>query len=352
MLGIIALFACGFVADTLCGIFDKTPSDDNLLAPAETELTIGSDDRLNKKIDGESFTWLWIVSDYRPDVFDDYYPSDEKVASKLTDFGVLGKEYRYPTASNIILVRAFVDTREYIIMTIPSITRITTAEGDYTLGDYYGVAGTEGLREKVGSMTGLDITYCSVIHSTDLSKLASTVGSIECTLPVAIYTDGKNYVSAPVVETTSDETDKKETSKKKEETTKADEPEYKKELDRSDSVKLAKKLMAALLYYDPSDGIQQEMTIEQSFAQGLLTNLSESSDTTLQSMLTGLSKTFVFSDVKNEAVYLHGEVIRAYSWFEVRTATYPGKLIVGKGDKASYYRPNTEEAVKLFYDYR
>ncbi|MDD6095450.1 MAG: hypothetical protein PUC29_06890 [Clostridia bacterium] len=356
ILGIIALFACGVVADTVCGIFDGGNGDmDNMLSPADTSPSAGSDDLLSKKVDGESFTWLWVVSDYRPDVFDDYYPANEEAAKALGDFGTLGKEYRLPSATNLILVRAFVDTREYIIMTIPSVTKISTSAGDYTLGDYYAVAGTSELVSKVEAMTGLQINYCSVIHSTDLSQLANTVGSVECTVPVDIYTDGKNYVSAPVEETTAKKTEttaKAQTSSKESSTTLEPPVVLTKELDRSESVKLAKKLMPALLYYDPSDGIQQEMTIEQSFARGLMANLSDCSDSTLQSMLSSLSGVFVSSNVKTDAIYLHGEVIRAYSWFDVHTVTYPGKFVAGKGGDSSYYKPNLEEGVKYFYNYR
>lgn len=355
ILGIIALFACGFVADTVCGIFNNSSKNlDNSLSPVDTSPAGKDDERLSKKVDGKSFTWLWVVSDYRPEVFDDYYPANEAAAKELGEFGTLGKQYRLPSASNIILVRAFVDTREYLIMTIPSVTRITTSAGDYTLGDYYAVAGTSGLVSKVEAMTGLKVDYYSVIHSTDLSDIANAVGSIECTIPVSIYTDGKNYVSAPPVvttakgETTAKKPDDKKDTSDKEETT----APLTNELDRSDSVKLAKKLMPALLYYDPTDGIQQEMTIEQSFATGLLSNLSEKSDTALQSVLSSLSKVFVSDNLSTDAIFLHGEVIRAYSWFEVHTVTYPGKLVAGKGESTAYYRANIEDGVRYFYDYR
>lgn len=356
ILGIIALFACGFVADTVCGIFNNSSKNlDNSLSPAETTPTDEADERLSKKVDGKSFTWLWVVSDYRPEVFDDYYPADEAAAKKLGDFGTLGKSYRLPSATNIILVRGFVDTREYFIMTIPSVTRISTSAGDYTLGDYYAVSGTSGLVSKVEAMTGLKVDYYSVIHSTDLSEIANAAGSIECKLPVSIYTDGKNYVSAPPAVTTSkDETTAKKADDKKKETSDKEETTapLTNELDRSDSVKLAKKLMPALLYYDPTDGIEQEMTIEQSFATGLMNNLSDKSDTALQSILSSLSDTFVSSNLKTEAIYLHGEVIRAFSWFELHVSTYPGKFVVGKGGNAAYYKANIEDGVRYFYNFR
>ena len=358
ILGIIALFACGFVADTVCGIFNGSSDGmDDMLNPVETD-GANADDRMSRQVDGESFAWLWIVSDYRPDVFGNYYPNSADEARGLGDFGTLGKSYRLPTASNLVLVRAFVDTREYIIMTIPAMSKIQTPAGEYTLGEYYAVSGAEGLKAKVEAMTGLTIDYYSVIHSTDLYDLANTVGSIECTIPVDIYTDGKNYVSAPVEETTSKKSAETTEKKKDTETKKADVTTFKptvpltNELDRADSVKLAVKLMPALLYFDPVDGIEQEMVIEQSFARGLLTNLSGCSDTSLQSMLSTLDDIFVTSNLNTDAIFLHGEVIRAFSWFQVTTVTYPGKLVAGKSVESSYFKANLEKGVSYFYNYR
>ncbi len=355
ILGIIALFACGFVADTVCGIFNGgSDGMDDAMNPVETGAS-DSDDRMNRKVDGESFTWLWVISDYRPNVFSNYYPSNADQAKELGDFGTLGKNYRLPAASNLILVRAYVETREYFIATIPAMAKIQTPAGEYTLGEYYAVSGASGIVSKVEALTGLSIDYYSVLHSTDLYDLANTVGSIECTIPVDIFTDGKNYVSAPVEETTKKEDKDKETEKTTKKaavtTSKATVP-LTNELDKADSVRLATKLMPALLYFDPVDGIDQEMTIEQSFAKGLLTNLSECSDTALQSMLYNMEDIFVFNNVGTDAIYLHGEVIRAFPWFEVHTVTYPGKLVVGKGNASSYYKLNIEDGVKYFYNYR
>ena len=74
ILAIAALFACGFVADTVCGIFSGGGKDlDQILTPGET--TAPADDgseRFTKKLNGQSFKWLWVVSDYRPDVFHNY----------------------------------------------------------------------------------------------------------------------------------------------------------------------------------------------------------------------------------------------------------------------------------------
>lgn len=358
ILAIAAIFACSFVADTVSDIFTGSGKKlEDILNPIDTdESNRDKNDRFSRDITGESFTWLWVVSDYRPDTFDDYYPGSKSDLKSMKDFGILGKEYRFPEATSIVLVRADVKSREYLITTFPSATKVSTAAGDMTLGRVYALGGAEELSDKVSMMTGINIDYCTVIHSSDLSKLATTIGGVNMTLPVDIYTDGKNFVSAPKEETTADTTAAKSTSKKKDDTTEGDDSEKEEttvlenELDRADEVKLAKKLMSALLYYDDSDGIVDEMTILQSFANGVMENISDCSDSELNAMLTGLDKTFVSNNVTSNAVILSGEVIRAYTWFEVKTVTYPGKFVSKPG--GAYYKPNVDEGVAMFYNYR
>lgn len=357
VLGIIAIFACGYVADTVAGIFENNGDDLNeILTPAETTGIgdEGEDDRLTRKLNGESFTWLMVVSDYRPSVFDNYYPRSDKEVDKLKeDFGILDDDYRLIEATNLVLIRADVKTREYVVMTIPTETKIDTPTGKITLGEVYGISGAETLSKEIGSMTGLNVDYYSVIHSTDLSSVANTVGSIECNIPVDIAFDGKNYVTAPK-EVTTNASDKKETTAKKdteEETTEA-ETTYVKELDRASSVGLAKKLMAALLYYDSADGIDDEMLILQSFANGLMVNLSDMSDSSLTSSFTSISKKLVKTNITKDDVLAHTEVIRGYSWFKLQTLTYPGKYIPGRAGREGYYNPDIDAAISFFADYR
>ncbi len=359
ILGIIAIFACGYVADTMVGIFTDEGEDlDAILTPTETTGIgdEGEDDRLTRKLNGESFTWLMVVSDYRPEAFDNYYPQSEKEVDKLKEnFGILDDEYRLIEATNLVLVRADVKTREYVIMTIPTETKIETPSGKLSLGEVYGISGAETLSKEIGSMTGLNVDYYTVIHSTDLASVANTVGSIQCNIPVDIAFDGKNYVTAPE-EVTTDKSEKEETTAKKDkdkkdETTEA-ETTFVKELDRASSVSLAKKLMAALLYYDDTDGIDDEMLILQSFANGLMVNLSDKSDGDLTSAFTSISKKLVSTNITKDDVLAHTEVIRGYSWFKIQTLTYPGKYIPGRAGREGYYNPDIDAAISFFADYR
>ena len=368
VLGIVALIATGYVSDTVCAIFENKGDDlDKLLVndPADTTGigNEGKDDRLTRELNGESFTWLMIVSDYRPAVFDNYYPSSDKQVDKLKDFGILDDEYKFVEATNLVLIRADVKTREYIVMTIPAATRVDTPFGDVTLGELYALKGGADLSKKVEAMTGLTVDYYSVMHSSELSSIANTIGSIECNIPVDIAFDGKNYVSLPddFDETTTkakdttkaDKEDKedKDKDKKDEETTEA-ETTYVSEIDKASGVKLAKKLMAALLYYDDTNGIDDEMLILQSFANGLMTNLSDDSDGSLTQEFVSLEKKMVKTNITKDDVLAHAEVIRGYSWFKIQTLTYPGKFIIGKGGREGFYNPDIDAAISYFANYR
>lgn len=353
VLGIISLFVSGVVSDAVCGIFNaKGQSLDDILSVGETTSVDNSNE--NRSVSGNSFTWLMIISDYRPDAIHNYYPMNTAAVDNLKDFRILCEDYSFPVASNLIMVHANVEKKTYVIMTIPSVTRVTTDAGEFTLGEVYALDGAGSVCKHVTALTGMPVTYYTVLHSTDLVTLAGTCGSINCTIPKTIYSQGSRYVSLP-------ETTKVETTEPTDETTKASDKKAKKvetteqlinELDAVESVQLANKLMAAMLYYYPDDGIDDEMKVQQSFATGLLTNLSSCSDTELQSMLASMSYYFVSSNVENDTVYLTGEIIRAFSWFDTKILTLPGKFVNAKGTVSDYYNPDVGSSVDFFYDYR
>jgi len=369
ILGIAAIFACGYVADTVSAIFiDKGEDLDQLLQGDAAETTgigtEGDDDRMTRPLKGSSFTWVMIVADYRPQDIKNYYPqTPEDVESLKDDFGILGDEYVPVRASNVVIIRADVEKREYVSMVIPTSTRVETPTGSCPLGDVYAQSGATALVDEVSSMTGLTVDYYTVLNSEDLALVTSTIGNIDCSIPVPIAFDGKNYVTPPAGAITSPEdTTNKETAAPPEDTSDKDdkdedtkEPEttYVIELEKAPAISLSKKqLTAALLYMDESDGIDDEMMILQSFVNGLMINLSKKSDGDLSSAFISLNKEFVLTNITKEAVLDHAEVIRGYSWFKTQTMVYPGKYITGKAGREGYYNPDTNAAISFFAEYR
>lgn len=346
ILGIVAIFASRFVANTVCDVFTGSGAKnlDNLLnaettAPSDQE----QDERFTRALNGKSFTWLMVVTDERPSIFDNYYPDadDIKNLKEEDTFGILGKDYRFVGTAGIALVHANVEKREYTIMAIPPITRVETGTGDFNLSEIYSYYGIEFLKAKVEGLTGMIIDYYTVLNCTDLASLANVIGGVDCKIPVDIYANGSLYVSKPP-----------ETSAEDGEGASEDASQFELELEKSDLAKLSAKLEAALLYSDLSDGVADEMTIFQSFAQGVLKNLSKASQSGLITYYEGLKNKFRETNLDQTVVKDAAEVIQAYSWLEVQTLVYPGRFVPAKGSQGAYYNPDLEEAVQYFYKYR
>lgn len=356
LLGIVAIIASGYVAGAVTDIFNTHNKDlENIISqPAEENNKVEEkEDRFKRDLKGESFTWLMVVSDKRDDVYD-YYPSKSQIEkADKDDVGILGGEYKLAEAAAIAVVHADVEAREYVVLTIPTITKLETGSGTMTLGEIYAVYGIEYLQTKVASIIGLDIDYYSVVNSTNLTAMSTTIGAVPVDLPVSIGFDGKEYVTfIEEEEETSEETKKEEKKDKEEEEDEEEEIEIKLELDAGEGVKLSKKLAAAVLYKDYSDGIEHEMIIVRSFVNGILQNLSKMSDSSLNSALTGLSSVIKSTNINSEAVKKCGETIRAYSWLPTENVVYTGRFVEGAVNKAPTYIPDVSEMVNYFYKYR
>ena len=123
------------------------------------------------------------------------------------------------------------------------------------------------------------------------------------------------------------------------------------ELDAAKSVKLSKKLGVALLYSDYSDGVDQEMTILASFVNGVLNNISSSSDNAMQNIIRGLESKMK-TNIQSADIAKNGDVIRAYSWMGKQTVVYPGRFVSASANKEAFYMPDTNEAMEIFYNFR
>ena len=363
ILGIVAIIAAQYVAGAVTAIFDGHEFDlHQILQPTETSPNsdAGSDDKFTRELEGETFTWLMVIYDKRSDVYDDYYPSKNQIESSKEN-GILGKDYRLVEAKTIAVVHANVEKREYVVMNVPAITKVETGVGDYTLGEVYGIYGIDYLSAKISSMTGLEIDYYTVMNAVDLPALASAIGEIQLDVPVEIGFDGKEYVTYVEKEDTEETAAKKEKDKDdkddKDEETEAEtepvetEPVIESEIEPSKNFKDSKKLHAAMLYSDYSDGMEQENAIINSFVASVLNNLSSSSDNSLQNIIRGLEKKMT-TKIIAEDISKNGDVIRAYSWLGKQYVVYPGRLVSASANKDEFYMPDVNEAMEFFYKYR
>ena len=93
------------------------------------------------------------------------------------------------------------------------------------------------------------------------------------------------------------------------------------------------------------------MTILASFVNGVLNNISSSSDNSLQNIIRGLEGKMKTNIIAQDIASC-GEVIRAYSWMGKVVQVYPGRLVSASANKEAFYMPDINEAMEFFYNYR
>lgn len=261
--GLIGYFTTKYLSDIITDILDGNNSDTPVInAPDETD---DEDDKLpdNLKVpDGESFTMLFVGTDYRPDLYTNYYTTleqiqqivdeankkatetetkkpaestkkedstekaDDKKSSDTTTSksrtkdepkeikepdSVLKTDIRYIRATWIVLVRADKENREYVSCYISPETAVTAPCGESDLGEVYGLYGLNTLSEFISAMTGLEIDYRFVLDGEYQRKIADVLGGVEFELDSNIYASKEEFLSVqPADSEESDESSSEE----------------------------------------------------------------------------------------------------------------------------------------------
>ncbi len=135
------------------------------------------------EINGKSFTLLIVVSDYQPDIFDDYR-ADLKDNASLSDYAENDRHY---SADTVLLMRADKDSGSYIFSAIPSNTLIDYAKRQVTIGALYEEGGIDILRQAVTAVTGLAIDYHIETRFDLLKNSLDLIGGIEFNVPERMY---------------------------------------------------------------------------------------------------------------------------------------------------------------------
>ncbi len=197
---------------------------------------------IDKIPQGDSFNLLMVVTDYQPEVYDDYIPSLEELEQiiagartpspieppstgdpqgdpsvdpedpagnedptepvKPEEIHYLTTDYRRVTASTIILVRFDKMTREIVYIPLSSILEVNTPAGSMRLGDTYGYYSKETdpngfsyLVGKIEFLTGLTVDSYLEFNVTELSTVLSSLGNVTVQLPCSVYNNGSEYVT-------------------------------------------------------------------------------------------------------------------------------------------------------------
>jgi len=213
LFGILAYFATGFVTSTMNSIM--TAEEDELseimqnessqtLVDAETTSPEPQLPSAEKIPEGESFNFLIITTDYRPDLYDDYQPTLEKMYN-TTDWysvsasdtrGCLSGDYRSLNVSSVVLVGVNKESSQYTYTYFSPETQLFTSTGNHSLSEIYKYYGKQTIAEYVHAMTGLPIRYTLLLNAYNYSELAALSGTPVIPLAKDIYqTADMNYTT-------------------------------------------------------------------------------------------------------------------------------------------------------------
>ena len=203
LFGIIAYFATGFVTSTVSSILDKEDEElDSIIQndPSgedtgnDTPGTPGTEDEIPE---GESFNFLILTTDYRPDLNNDYQPTLETMKGHNwyntppeDTMGSLSTDYRKEEVSSIVLVRVDKERRQFVYTYFTPEMQVYTTIGYHTLSDVYTLYGKEAVAEHIHAMTGLRVKYTALVNGYNFDELINVLGAVTVNNPKDIYRDG------------------------------------------------------------------------------------------------------------------------------------------------------------------
>lgn len=339
VIGLVAVFVTGALEGILISVFERDTDElTEILNSATDDVHSGGgkNDETNRLagLSGDSYTMLLVCTDYRPSVYK--YANDKSdVNTKDKDVGYLEDGFKITGARNICLVTCSKEYGEFAFTPIAPNTNVTTAAGSETLYNIYGLYGIDYFKGKIEAITGLKVDYWAVINCTDIGVVTENLGAVFCTVPCDIFTDGKEYVSATGV------------SRAKLKDPKA---EFKTFLETCEDY-IGPSCQGMLLFRDYSNGIEDELTITDSFVKGIFTNFSKLSENGCVSMWNNIKKP-IDSNIDEDFFRTHYELISAYNEDVSRSLAYPGVFKAASDPDDALFEPNISRAVEDFIKYR
>ena len=206
LFGILAYFALGFVTSTMNSLMNDEAdelseimqNEEGQLAGVETAPGQAQSPADADLPEGESFNFLVITTDYRPDLYDNYKPTLEHMY--MTDWysvsssdtrGCLSGEYREAQASSIVLVRVDKEAKEYTYTYFSPETQVYTTTGHHTLAEVYGLYGRQTIADHLHAMTGCRINYTLLLNAYNFDEFIGICGAPTITLAKDIYQDAE-----------------------------------------------------------------------------------------------------------------------------------------------------------------
>ncbi len=353
--GTAAYFATQFLTETISGIFDAESSElDSLLNPTEDKPQTPDnpqqtdvpgnlpEENPEKVIQGDSFNMLFVVTDYQPDLFNDYPPDADalealQAESAEKNLGVLGVKYRRTRAAAVVLLRADKERREFTYTVFPAITRVTTSSGDHALSDLYDLYGLDYIINTVSGMTGLTVDYHMAVNVTELYEVVNAMGGFPLYLTKDVYYNGVTSTS----------------TKPSEELANTLPLLYrigKNTIDGSGSIAL----IMCEDYTSTADFNDRNTLLVNILTAMLekLTDLPEAEFTAFYDKIC--TEGWVKTTLPTKDLVAQIELIYAIKdeTFVKKTVDLPGRFIAATEEEAAYFSPNLSSAVTTFKNYR
>jgi len=216
--GVIAYFATGFVTGTVTDILENEQDALSEIIQTDEKNPDETDESSENPIDdpeieiyGESFNFLIVTTDYRPDAYENYLPDIDNIdlgnpnhtyASDL--MGYLSTEYRDANVTSIVIVRIDKEREQVVYSYVTPKCRVFTSSGYRTLSEVYDLYGIDKLKAHINGLTGLEYKYTFLLNGYNMDELVNIVGSLGVSVEKDIYYDGmyNTFASHSIVEVT------------------------------------------------------------------------------------------------------------------------------------------------------
>ena len=361
--GLVAFLMMKFITGAMLGVFNEDSDDPNIVNPStegtgETtpETTLSS---LGVNVKGTSFAMLFIGINDISENCDEYFPDSNDIDNAIKenkDIGLLEKYNRYKSVGSIVLMRADKERGEYTFTSISPLTMVSTNVGTQRLGDVYVMQGKDHFIECIEALTGIRIDRYVAAKASDMEKITTETGAVSCSVPCDIYACGYDYFSASqknaveernkLIKAAMDKVTDKDEKKKLEDML----CDVELVLERG-TKNISKNSAAVMMFADYSDGASDEMALAETFAKGLMSNLSKMSESKLTELL---AKTGEYLDTNVDSGFITDNygLISGYKSFSQTTLSLPGTFESAEDPSAARFVPDYDKSIAAFLDYR
>ncbi len=175
-----------YINNDLLGGFayeDETTAPEGDQTAPEGEQTEPTEEDPALDVAGQSFTALFVVSDYQPDVFGDYR-CNVPDGAPIESYAANTRRYK---ADVIVLMRADKELGEYAFCAMPNNSAVTYGGRRLTFGQIYEQYGIEELTATISGAVGISINYYLEMRYDLLKNITDLMGGVLFNVPQDMY---------------------------------------------------------------------------------------------------------------------------------------------------------------------